>query len=282
MFTVFLYIYIYRSENSFNLERENATEYCVFCRIRSPNAILKGLRKNRLEIGGRIRRWSVTRRSRVTHFDKCIYVYRTCAHISIESSRELHLIAPGAIECSIGNAIYVYMTPLWDSSWRLLRLDMHILIRSRFLPQTPDQYQVEYDSRRGNEYSRFHGYTYDGIWTVALAVKHVARRIRRFHHNQTISDFRYRDVLWEQLFLDALRNTSFDGVTVSWPRLVTISRPAILPSPPFIPFLSSSPPSSPFFLLCAEYEASDNAIWHKILGAKNGRCYAGCLATDKP
>ncbi|XP_014479443.1 PREDICTED: gamma-aminobutyric acid type B receptor subunit 2 isoform X2 [Dinoponera quadriceps] len=78
---------------------------------------------------------------------------------------------------------------------------------------TPEQYQVEYDSRRGGEYSRFHGYTYDGIWTVALAVKHVARRIRHFHRNQTISDFRYRDVLWEKLFLDALRNTSFDGVT---------------------------------------------------------------------
>jgi len=46
-------------------------------------------------------------------------------------------------------------------------------------------------------------------------VKHVARRIRHFHRNQTISDFRYRDVLWEKLFLDALRNTSFDGVTVS-------------------------------------------------------------------
>ncbi|EZA52652.1 Gamma-aminobutyric acid type B receptor subunit [Ooceraea biroi] len=78
---------------------------------------------------------------------------------------------------------------------------------------TPDQYQIEYDSRRGSEYSRFHGYTYDGIWTVALAVKQVARRIRHFHRNQTISDFRYRDVLWEKLFLDALRNTSFDGVT---------------------------------------------------------------------
>lgn len=84
-------------------------------------------------------------------------------------------------------------------------------------PQTPDQYQTEYNSRRGAEYSRFHGYTYDGIWTVALAVKHVARRIRHYHRNQTISDFRYRDVLWEKLFLDALRNTSFDGVTVSWP-----------------------------------------------------------------
>lgn len=30
-----------------------------------------------------------------------------------------------------------------------------------------------------------------------------------------MSDFRYRDALWEKLFLEALRNTSFEGVTVS-------------------------------------------------------------------
>ncbi|XP_076249842.1 gamma-aminobutyric acid type B receptor subunit 2 isoform X2 [Calliopsis andreniformis] len=78
---------------------------------------------------------------------------------------------------------------------------------------TPDQYRVEYDSRRGTEYSRFHGYTYDGIWAVALAIQHVARRIRHHRRNQTISDFRYRDALWEKLFLEALRNTSFEGVT---------------------------------------------------------------------
>ncbi|KAG7202412.1 hypothetical protein KM043_018728 [Ampulex compressa] len=78
---------------------------------------------------------------------------------------------------------------------------------------TPDQYRIEYDSRRGMEYSRFHGYTYDGIWAVALAIQHVARRIRHFRRNQTISDFKYRDALWEKLFLEALRNTSFEGVT---------------------------------------------------------------------
>ncbi|XP_057339586.1 gamma-aminobutyric acid type B receptor subunit 2 isoform X2 [Microplitis mediator] len=78
---------------------------------------------------------------------------------------------------------------------------------------TPDEYQVEYDSRRGNEYSRFHGYTYDGIWAVALAIQHVARRIRHFRRNQTVADFKYRDPLWEKLFLEALRNTSFEGVT---------------------------------------------------------------------
>ncbi|KAK9299421.1 hypothetical protein QLX08_007581 [Tetragonisca angustula] len=78
---------------------------------------------------------------------------------------------------------------------------------------TTEQYQVEYDSRRGKEYSRFHGYTYDGIWAVALAIQRVASRITHYRRDQTISDFRYRDNLWEKLFLEALRNTSFEGVT---------------------------------------------------------------------
>jgi gamma-aminobutyric acid type B receptor len=81
--------------------------------------------------------------------------------------------------------------------------------------QTADEYKEEYDSRRGNEYSRFHGYTYDGVWAVALAIQHVAHRIRHYRHNQTVVDFKYRDPLWEKLFLEALRNTSFEGVTVS-------------------------------------------------------------------
>lgn len=81
--------------------------------------------------------------------------------------------------------------------------------------QTPDEYQVEYDSRRGTEYSRFHGYSYDGIWAVALAIQHVSRRIRHYRRNQTVADFKYRDPLWEKLFLEALKNTSFEGVTVS-------------------------------------------------------------------
>jgi len=88
-------------------------------------------------------------------------------------------------------------------------------------------------------------------------VKHVARRIRHFHRNQTISDFRYRDVLWEKLFLDALRNTSFDGVTVSCAPAVQFratAAPAHLPPPPpsldrccarYIVFRKITPPVSP-------------------------------------
>ncbi|XP_018573120.1 gamma-aminobutyric acid type B receptor subunit 2 [Anoplophora glabripennis] len=78
---------------------------------------------------------------------------------------------------------------------------------------TADEYRMEYDSRRGVEYSRFHGYTYDGIWAVALAIQNVAHKIKYFRRNQTVNDFRYRDPLWERLFLDALHNTSFEGVT---------------------------------------------------------------------
>jgi gamma-aminobutyric acid type B receptor len=83
-----------------------------------------------------------------------------------------------------------------------------------YLLQTAEEYRLEYDSRRGSEYSRFHGYTYDGIWAVALAIQHVANRIRQSGKNLTVVDFQYRDTWWEDLFLEALGNTSFEGVTV--------------------------------------------------------------------
>ena len=84
-----------------------------------------------------------------------------------------------------------------------------------FMQQTAEEYRLEYDNLRGDHYSRFHGYTYDGIWTMALAIQHVALRIRHYRKNDTMKNFKYRDQLWEQLFLQALKNTSFEGVTVS-------------------------------------------------------------------
>lgn len=68
----------------------------------------------------------------------------------------------------------------------------------------------EYNSRRGHEYSIFHGYTYDGIWSVAMAIQYVAE-----HKEQTLQRFQYRDKNWENIFVEALQNTSFEGVTVS-------------------------------------------------------------------
>lgn len=78
-----------------------------------------------------------------------------------------------------------------------------------FLFQTADEYLVEYNRRRGNEYSRFHGYTYDGIWAVALAIQYVVQK------KEQISNFQYRVKEWESIFLEALKNTSFEGVTVN-------------------------------------------------------------------
>uniref|UniRef100_A0A6B2EBK5 Gamma-aminobutyric acid type B receptor subunit 2 n=1 Tax=Phlebotomus kandelakii TaxID=1109342 RepID=A0A6B2EBK5_9DIPT len=73
---------------------------------------------------------------------------------------------------------------------------------------TSDEYLTEYDKRRGGEYSRFHGYTYDGIWAVALAIQYVSQR-----KDQLINKFQYRMKEWENIFIEALKNTSFEGVT---------------------------------------------------------------------
>ncbi|KAG5671522.1 hypothetical protein PVAND_001716 [Polypedilum vanderplanki] len=73
---------------------------------------------------------------------------------------------------------------------------------------TAEEYLKEYNRRRGNEYSRFHGYTYDGIWAVALAIQYVSQKKDSFLQN-----FHYRDKEWEAVFLEALSNTSFEGVT---------------------------------------------------------------------
>ncbi|XP_048521722.1 gamma-aminobutyric acid type B receptor subunit 2-like [Dendroctonus ponderosae] len=78
---------------------------------------------------------------------------------------------------------------------------------------TAKEYEDEYHSRRNGEFSRFHGYTYDGIWAVALAIEHVANNIKSAQSDRysNVNAFRYRDPVWEKLFLDALRNTSFEG-----------------------------------------------------------------------
>uniref|UniRef100_A0A6P4F3W2 Gamma-aminobutyric acid type B receptor subunit 2 n=1 Tax=Drosophila rhopaloa TaxID=1041015 RepID=A0A6P4F3W2_DRORH len=73
---------------------------------------------------------------------------------------------------------------------------------------TADEYLVEYDRLRGTEYSRFHGYTYDGIWAAALAIQYVAEK-----REDLLTHFDYRVKDWESVFLEALRNTSFEGVT---------------------------------------------------------------------
>lgn len=79
---------------------------------------------------------------------------------------------------------------------------------------------------RGNEYSRFHGYTYDGIWAAALAIQYVAQKREDF-----LTHFDYRVKDWEDIFLEALRNTSFEGVTVSTEATIFIPHSYNVPCP---------------------------------------------------
>lgn len=49
-------------------------------------------------------------------------------------------------------------------------------------------------AKRDHEYSRFHGYTYDGVWAMAMAIQAVGHRLNKRNHesrtNTTVQDFR--------------------------------------------------------------------------------------------
>ncbi|XP_047740705.1 uncharacterized protein LOC108679805 [Hyalella azteca] len=79
------------------------------------------------------------------------------------------------------------------------------------------QYESEYNAVRKDQYSRFHAYTYDGVWSLALAIQAVGHKLHRMNHKnktyRTVQDFRYRDPIWETLFREALSEVHFEGVT---------------------------------------------------------------------
>lgn len=85
--------------------------------------------------------------------------------------------------------------------------------------QETSLYKSEYDRVRLKEYSRFHGYAYDGIWAIALAIQAVDKKLRMRNSHLSIEDFQYRDPFWAQLFREALNETHFDGVTVNVPKM---------------------------------------------------------------
>lgn len=74
--------------------------------------------------------------------------------------------------------------------------------------QTPRQYLEAYNARRGSHYSRFHGYAYDGIWVIALAIDSILKQSRGAW---TVADLR------SSKMHDALNDTDFMGVTVRAP-----------------------------------------------------------------
>ncbi|XP_074593513.1 gamma-aminobutyric acid type B receptor subunit 2-like isoform X2 [Brevipalpus obovatus] len=78
------------------------------------------------------------------------------------------------------------------------------------------QYKAEYDRVRRNHYSKYHGYAYDGVWTIAFALHNTAIQLLSEQSNITIDKFDYRDQYLTNLterFRTALDRTSFIGVT---------------------------------------------------------------------
>lgn len=78
--------------------------------------------------------------------------------------------------------------------------------------QTANEYQDLYDSVRGNEYSKYHGYAFDGIWVIAKAVDSILQHKDHIMLNQ--------DTFKGKIVASALNETSFLGVTVSFKFLV--------------------------------------------------------------
>ncbi|KAF7240396.1 Gamma-aminobutyric acid type B receptor subunit 2 [Varanus komodoensis] len=80
--------------------------------------------------------------------------------------------------------------------------------------RTPQQYEEEYDQRRGNvEPSKFHGFAYDGIWVIAKTLQQAMKILNATNKNQKIEDFNYTNKELGKIFLDAMNQTSFFGVT---------------------------------------------------------------------
>ncbi|XP_022235584.1 gamma-aminobutyric acid type B receptor subunit 2-like [Limulus polyphemus] len=78
---------------------------------------------------------------------------------------------------------------------------------------TSAQYEAQYKQRYGGSTNRFHGYAYDGIWLIALAIQMVKRKLIAIGSSRTVEMFEYRDPLWGTLFREAFKQTSFIGVT---------------------------------------------------------------------
>eukprot|EP00061_Rhincodon_typus_P017207 g45794.t1 len=79
---------------------------------------------------------------------------------------------------------------------------------------TPQQYKQEYNKMRGSaEYSKFHGFAYDGIWVIATTLQRAMDSLKRLGNPQTIRDFNYMNKELGQIFLDSMNETNFFGVT---------------------------------------------------------------------
>ncbi|XP_022258577.1 gamma-aminobutyric acid type B receptor subunit 2-like, partial [Limulus polyphemus] len=78
---------------------------------------------------------------------------------------------------------------------------------------TPAEYEAQYNKARRGQYSRFHGYAYDGIWAIALAIQKVRQKLLSKESSRSFEMFEYKDPTWVHLFREAFNRTAFIGVT---------------------------------------------------------------------
>ncbi|XP_059828525.1 gamma-aminobutyric acid type B receptor subunit 2 [Hypanus sabinus] len=78
--------------------------------------------------------------------------------------------------------------------------------------QTPQQYEQDYNKMRGGaEYSKFHGFAYDGIWVIATTLQRVIDSSESLGHPHAIPNYPSKNL--SQIFLDSMNETNFFGVT---------------------------------------------------------------------
>lgn len=95
--------------------------------------------------------------------------------------------------------------------------------------QTPQQYEKEYNAKRGDgQSSKFHGYAYDGIWVIARTLQRAMNYLNSTKKHQKIEDFNYTNHKLGKIFLDAMNETRFFGVTVSPHQIIVGCRKLVI------------------------------------------------------
>lgn len=79
--------------------------------------------------------------------------------------------------------------------------------------QTPAEYETMYNAKSGKEYSKFHGYAYDGVWVMAKALDKVLRTLKSQNDEKRFWEFDYKDKKIANLLIEAMNETNFNGVT---------------------------------------------------------------------
>ena len=85
-----------------------------------------------------------------------------------------------------------------------------------FVLQSPSEYLKFYKQRlrKGVESSDYHGYAYDGVWVMALAIDKVISGLREDNELYRFDNFDYEDEEILNRFSRAMNETNFRGVTV--------------------------------------------------------------------